>query len=145
VGVERPLALPVEPAVSGAKTAVSAAASPTTSAMSPTEPSPASRSRTAVTRCEIGLTPTKASRTRGSVSGSTKTLLRKTNTKITIMPAPCTALGLRSTSPAVVNSQDRAEEKTTTRSAPASSPTMPPCASKPMIRPTTMTTAAASV
>ena len=73
--------------------------------------SPAISPREASARIEIGFTFTNASSRPGSVSGSTKTLLRKVSGKIPMKPAFMTAFGERISSPSVVKTQESANAK----------------------------------
>ena len=66
---------------------------PARSRCPPASAFPSIRPRDAVARIEIGLTLTNASSAPGSVSGSTKTLLRNVSGKIAMKPAFMTAFG----------------------------------------------------
>jgi hypothetical protein len=93
--------------------------------MSPASAFPSISPRDASARIEIGLTLTNASSALGSVSGSTKTLLRNVSGKIPMKPAFITALGVRSSSPSVVKTHDRPKAKTITSASAATTPGTP--------------------
>jgi hypothetical protein len=65
-------------------------------------------------------------RARGRVAGSTSALLRKIRTNIAVIAVPCSAVGLRTSSPAVVKTHESAKAKTMTSDAPASTPSVRP-------------------
>jgi hypothetical protein len=111
--------------VSGANTAVSAAAVASTIPMSVASAFPSIRPRDAVVRIEMGLTSTNASSAAGSVSGSTKTLLRKVSGKIAMKPAFMTALGDRIRRPSVVKAHERPKANTVTSASAATTPPTP--------------------
>jgi hypothetical protein len=102
------------------------------------------RPRDAVTRRETGLTSTNASSPLGSVSGSTKMLLRKVSGNSAMKPPFITALGARSSSPTVVKTHASPNANATTSSIAASTPPTPPSGRKPSAKPTTTTTVPAT-
>src|SRR4051812_28674885 len=106
-------------------TSVSAAATASTTTMSLACALPSINPRDAVASVEIGLTLTKASSGPGSVVGSTNTLDRKVSGKIAMNPLFITALGLRSSRPSTEKTQDRPNEKSTTRASAATTPATP--------------------
>ena len=74
----------------------------------------------------MGLLFTNACSQPGMVVGSTKTLDRNVSGKITIMLTPITDFSVRSISPNIVQIHENANEKTTSRAIPASTPPTPP-------------------
>src|SRR3954447_9590248 len=131
--------------VTGPKTAMNRPAHPSDQAISSAGQSPAINPRTAEDRWVIGLLLTKAWSQPGIVRGSTKTLDRKVSGKITIMLTPITDFSVRSSSPNIVQIHEKANEKTTSRAIPATTPPTPPSGRKPRITPTVSITTDAIV
>ncbi len=129
--------------VTGAKMAANAAAVASEMATSLPTGIPCIRPRDAVAKMEMGFTSTKASSKRGRVSGGTKTLDMKVSGKMPMNPPFNTALGVRSTSPKVVNTQDSPKQNATTNPRADAAPGSPASGRKPSAIPTsTITTPA---
>src|SRR5918996_5899821 len=112
--------------VSGAKIAVRTPAAASTPSTCVAVAVPSIRPRAAVTRWLIGLASVNRRSQSGMVSGSTKMLLRNVTGNRITKPMLMTALGERRISPSVVQAQDNAEAKSSTRAIAATTPAGPP-------------------
>ena len=78
------------------------------------------------------------------VAGGTNTLLRKVSGNSTSMLTPITDRSLRRIRPNMVQTQENANEKTTSSPRPATTPPRPPPGRNPRTRPTARITLPAS-